>query len=104
MIPLPAYPTAMGPSEVAAAIFCGANTPERLAREWGITEGLARSLIQGALDAELVIMSRHGFTASAPGELPPVADAREGREVMARILRKQNGPRSKAPRRKRSAA
>ncbi len=52
--PLPEHQTRMGPAEVAAAVFCGCTTPERLAREWSITEGLARALLHGAHEAGLV--------------------------------------------------
>lgn len=43
-------PTRMGPDEVRAAIFCGANTAQRLAREWSIPVRLAQSLLDGSRD------------------------------------------------------
>lgn len=62
----PDLPTRLGPAEVAWAVHLGCSTPQRLAREWGITAALARSLILGAVEAGLVKAHGPDFWASRP--------------------------------------
>ncbi len=97
-------PSRMGPTEVACAVFCGANTAERLSREWSIPVDLAGSLLIGAMDAGLLLrLSGERFHAlqdePAPVriQLPPVlrrrqsslrlriANAKRGRDAAGRF-------------------
>lgn len=59
-------PTRLGPAEVAWAVHLGCITPQRLAKEWGITAALARSLILGAVEAGLVEPHGPDFWAPRP--------------------------------------
>lgn len=51
----PDLPARMGPLEVAYAVLCGCDTNHRLGIEWDIDFRLAAALLEGAVEAKLVV-------------------------------------------------